>query len=254
MAQAAAAAPAPRLSNSVVSIPTKFNGDWATYKSWVRSVNMYFAANPTFFAMDESKVLATLSYLEGGATTTFADLYYDQHLQQGILVPGTWQDFIDKLNNTFADLQLAMTAQMMIRNMKWNPNSQDPASFFSEFSLQAAHAGRPTSLTANNTVNIVDGMACIPPWFLSRMTAPTAVTTWSGFLTLVTNRYNFQKATGVLLRAPGGPAAPGQTYQNGSSTGPKAVTSPVVEQESLAPAEEAHIDEVNSEDFTNAQQ
>ena len=28
----------------------------------------------------------------------------------------------------------------------------------------------------------------------------------------------------------------------------------MVEQESLAPAEEAHIDEVNSEDFTNAQQ
>ena len=79
---------------------------------------MYFAANPTFFTTDESKVLATLSYLEGGAATTFADLYYDQHLVQGISVPGTWQDFINELNNTFTDLQLAMTAQMAIRNMK----------------------------------------------------------------------------------------------------------------------------------------
>ena len=167
MAQAAAAAPAPRLSDSVVSVPTKFNGDRATYKSWVRSVNMYFAANPTFFATDESKVLATLSYLEGGATTTFANLYSDQHLAQRILVPGTWQDFMDELNNTFADLQLAITAQMEIQNMKWNPHAQDPASFFAEFSLRAAHAGRPTSLAANNTVNIVDGMAAIPPWFLT---------------------------------------------------------------------------------------
>ena len=75
---------------------------------------MYFAANPAFFAMDESKVLATLSYLEGGAATTFADLYYDQHLQQGTLVPGTWQDFVIELDNTFADLLLAMTAQMEI--------------------------------------------------------------------------------------------------------------------------------------------
>ena len=133
---------------------------------------MYFAANPTFFATDESKVLATLSYLEGGAATTLADLYYDQHLVQGVLVPGTWQDFINELDNTFADLQLAMTAQLAIRKMKWDPHAQDPASFFSDFSLQAAHAGRPTSLATNNTVNIVDGMACIPPWFLSRMTAP----------------------------------------------------------------------------------
>ena len=85
MAQAAALALAPQLSDSVVSVPTKFNGDRTGYKSWARSINMYFAANPTFFA-DESKVLATLSYLEGGATTTFADLYYDQHLQQGVLV------------------------------------------------------------------------------------------------------------------------------------------------------------------------
>ena len=114
MAQAAAAAAAPRLSNSVVSVPTKFNGDRTTYKSWVWSVNMYLSANPTFFATDESKVLATLSYLEGGAATTFADLYYDQHLQQGILVPETWQAFVTKLDNTFMDLQLAMTAQMEI--------------------------------------------------------------------------------------------------------------------------------------------
>ena len=75
---------------------------------------MYFAANPTFFTTDESKILTTLSYLEGGAATTFANLYYDQHLAQVVLVPGTWQDFINELNNTFTDLQLAMTAQMAI--------------------------------------------------------------------------------------------------------------------------------------------
>ena len=75
---------------------------------------MYFAANPTFFATDKSKILATLSYLEGGATTTFADLYYDQHLAQGVLVPGIWQDFVNERNTMFADLQLAMTAQMEI--------------------------------------------------------------------------------------------------------------------------------------------
>ena len=73
---------------------------------------MYFVTNPTFFASDESKILATLSYLEGGATTTFADLYYGSHMQQGILVPGTWQDLLNLLNNSFTDLQLAMTAQM----------------------------------------------------------------------------------------------------------------------------------------------
>ena len=161
---------------------------------------MYFATNPTFFVADESKVLATLSYLEGGATTTFADLYYDQHSQQGILVPETLQDFVAKLDNTFVDLQLAMTIQMEIRNMKWNPNAQDPASFFAEFSLKAAHAGRPTSLLANNTINIIDGMATIPPWFLKQMMAPTAITTWSKFLMLVTNHYNFQKVTGALSR------------------------------------------------------
>ena len=98
MAQAAAAAVAPQLSDSVVSVPTKFNGDRTTYKSWIQSINMYFAANPTFFAMEKSKILATLSCLEGGAATTFADLYYDQHLQQGVLVPGTWQDFVNELN------------------------------------------------------------------------------------------------------------------------------------------------------------
>ena len=110
------------------------------------------------------------------------------------------------------DLQLAMTAQLAIQKMKWNPHAQDPASFFSDFSLQAAHTGRPTSLAANNTVNIVDGMACIPPWFLSRMTAPTAITTWIKFLTLFTNQYNFKKVIGALSRAPGGPAVPRQTY------------------------------------------
>ena len=75
---------------------------------------MYFAANPTFFAMDESRVLATLSYLGGGVATMFADLYYDSHLQHGILVPGTWADFLSELDNMFADLQLTMTAQMEI--------------------------------------------------------------------------------------------------------------------------------------------
>ena len=116
---------------------------------------------------------------------------------------------------------------------------------------------------------------------------------------LVTNHYNFQKATGALLRVPGGSAAPRQVYQRGSSANPRSATNPtvkqqtpqikqeqmqarrrniecyrcgkkghisrhcrsnpqivrgMVEQESSAPAEEAHVDEVNSEDFTNAQQ
>ena len=47
---------------------------------------MYFAANPTFFVTDEAKILATLSYMEGGAATTFADLYYGNHMQRGQLV------------------------------------------------------------------------------------------------------------------------------------------------------------------------
>ena len=63
------------------------------------------------------------------------------------------------------------------------------------------------------------------------MMAPTVVTTWSEFLMLVMNHYNFQKATGALLRAPGGPAALRQTYQRGSSTGPKATPGPVVKQQ-----------------------
>ena len=262
---------------------------------------MYFAANPTFFATDEAKILATLSYMEGGAATTFADLYYGNHLQRGQLVVGTWTDFVDSLADTFADLQLALTAQMKIRNMHWNPRAEDPASFFTTFSLEAAYAGRSTSNRANDTVNIVDGMATIPPWFLRSMTAPTAITTWNGFLTLVTNHYNFQKATGALLgsMAPGGPTTSRPTYQRGSTAQPRTSTNPavksqtpqikqeqmqarrrniecyrcgkkghisrycrsnpqvirgMVEQESSAPAVEAHIDEVNNEDFTNAQQ
>ena len=115
--------------------------------------------------------------------------------------------------------------------MHWNPHTQDPASFFSTFALEAAYAGRPTSIRANDTVNIVDGMATIPTWFLTRMTAPTAITTWNEFLTLVTNHYNFQKTTGVLLRSPGGPAAPRQTYQKGTSANPRATTNPGVKQE-----------------------
>ena len=167
---------------------------------------MYFTANPTFFAMDEAWILATLSYMEGGAATTFTDLYYGNHMQQGQLVVGTWRDFIDSVSNIFADLQLALTAQMAIQDMHLNPHIQDPALFFTTFSLQVAYAGRPTSACANDTVNIVDGMATIPPWFLRQMMAPTTITTWDGFLTLVTNHYNFQKVTGALLgkKAPGG--------------------------------------------------
>ena len=99
---------------------------------------MYFTANPTFFVMDEAKILATLSYMEGGAATTFADLYYGNHTQRGLLVVGTWRDFIDSLSDTFADLQLVLMAQMKIWNMHWNPNTQDPASFFTTFSLEVA--------------------------------------------------------------------------------------------------------------------
>ena len=78
-AQAAPApemAPAPQLSNSVMAVPSKFNGDRATYRLWMRGINMYFATNPTFFILDESKFLTALSYLEGVAATTFTDLYY----------------------------------------------------------------------------------------------------------------------------------------------------------------------------------
>ena len=152
---------------------------------------MYFTVNPSFFALDESKVLATLSYLEGGTAATFANLYYDNHLQQGVLVPGTWQDFLNMFNRTFGDLQLAMTTQMELQKMKWNLNTKDPASFFTDFSLKAAYVGRPTSLCANNTVNIINGMTTIPSWFFSKMTAPTTITAWIGFLTLATNHYNF---------------------------------------------------------------
>ena len=189
---------------------------------------MYFAANPTFFITDEAKILATLSYMEGEASTMFANLYYGNHMQHGLLVVGTWRDFLNLLQETFADLQLALTAQLNIRKMHWNPHAQDPASFSVTFSLEAAYAGRPTSICANDTVNIVDGMATIPPWFLSQMTAPTVITTWSKFLTLVTNHYNFQKMTGALLRSPGGPTAPRQTYQRGASTNPRGATNPVV--------------------------
>ena len=96
---------------------------------------MYFAANPIFFVTDEAKILATLSYMEGGVATTFADLYYGNHMQRGQLVVGTWRDFLDSLQETFADLQLALTARLNIWKMHWNPHAQDPASFFVTFSL-----------------------------------------------------------------------------------------------------------------------
>ena len=70
--------------------------------------------------------------------------------------------------------------------------------FFMTFSLKVAYAGRPTSTHANDTVNIINGMATIPLWFLRQMMALTAITTWDGFLTLVSNQYNFQKAMGAL--------------------------------------------------------
>ena len=113
---------------------------------------MSFAANPTFI-MDEARILATLSYMEGGAATTFADLYYGNNMQWGMLVVGTWHNFINSLTSIFGDLQLALTAQMEIWNMHLNPNSQDLMSFFMTFSLKAAYTGRPTSSCANDTVN-----------------------------------------------------------------------------------------------------
>ena len=82
-------------------------------------------------------------------------------------------------------------------------------------------------------VNIIDGMATVPSWFLSRMMAPTAITTWKGFLMLVTNHYNFRQASGALLGTgmSGGSNTPKQAYQRGPTAKPRVTTTPVVKQQ-----------------------
>ena len=129
-ASSLAITPAPM--KNLAAKPDPFNGKG--YKDFLQTVQIYFAAYASGFALDEHHVLFVLSLMRGGLAGTWVQNYVDQNSTSGLLlIPDSWTEFVVQLDQTFSDLNEAMHAQTALLRLK--QDGQKAEEFFARFDI-----------------------------------------------------------------------------------------------------------------------
>src|ERR1700730_10332774 len=89
-----------------------FDGDKKKFKSFLRKLNLYFAADLVLFADHHNKVLVTLSLCSISSAETWAEIAQNTFNQAGW--PNSWSEFLELFKARFEDQALSEDAFIAI--------------------------------------------------------------------------------------------------------------------------------------------
>ena len=99
-----------------LDMPSPFDGDKKKTKSFLRKLNLYFAADPVLFANPHNKVLVTLSLCSIGSAETWAEIVHGAFDKTSW--PSTWNKFLLIFKDRFEDQTSSEDAFITINTLK----------------------------------------------------------------------------------------------------------------------------------------
>ncbi|KAH9464642.1 hypothetical protein Pst134EB_004164 [Puccinia striiformis f. sp. tritici] len=123
-----------------MGLPFKFNGTRGDKaEEWVRQIGIYITGHPHLFPDDRTKVMWSLSYLEGPAlawSQQFSDkLYVNEEVSYN-------DDFATSFTSMYLDSEKKPKAEAALRKLK---QTKSVADYSHQFNIHANNAGWETS-------------------------------------------------------------------------------------------------------------
>lgn len=109
--------------------PLPFDGTMKDTKSFISSIRLYIKGREPEFHTMESKIMFTLSYMQGGKAQFWRNKAINQ-IAMGYELFKSFKEFLEKLESQFGDLNPKMTAIGKLKTMRQGSLSAD------EFILQ----------------------------------------------------------------------------------------------------------------------
>jgi hypothetical protein len=100
-----------------VASPKPFNGDKASYRSFRRSLDQCFRAEPEKYPEEppEARILFALSYMQEGLAEQWANHFYDAATATEAIP--AWPDFVKQLDTSFTDANTVNIAWKKLKNL-----------------------------------------------------------------------------------------------------------------------------------------
>ncbi|EJF57592.1 hypothetical protein DICSQDRAFT_21822, partial [Dichomitus squalens LYAD-421 SS1] len=119
-----------------VRAPNVFDGDRDNLRTFLNELFLFFKARPANYATDQSRIVTTLTFMDGPKVIAWKDGYITQARRNGW---NTWNVFETVLQQTFQPIEEAATAASKLYHLDYQPAAPD--TFNAEFFRLCALAG-----------------------------------------------------------------------------------------------------------------
>ena len=112
-----------------LDMPSPFDGDKKKTKSFLRKLNLYFAADPVLFASTQNRVLVALSLCSIGPAETWAEIAQGAFDRSSW--PTSWDEFLRIFKDRFEDQASSEDAFIAINNLRQGTGTAE--TYFNRF-------------------------------------------------------------------------------------------------------------------------
>ena len=106
-----------------------------------------------------------------GTVSTWAQAFFEEKSATGTFNPGTWADFITRLDATFKDINLKRKDTKALLEKAMSIDKDGPERFFAEYEILARDEGLITGVAANDIVHVHNLTRLMPFGLRDRLNA-----------------------------------------------------------------------------------